>query len=169
MEIQTKWIKGEHNTIADSLSRDFSHFHPETTLSDHLYHLICTEMEFFPIIDLFSNGVNTKCKEFCSSIPNPNAISNNALSISWKNLPSLYAFPPGFLLHKVAFKIYNECNNNMLFCSIAQGTEPWIPLVKTRGKSYKTYQVAIEDCQIVQRDSTLHSVQHPLNLIACKI
>lgn len=169
IQIHTRWIRGKNNRIADSLSRDFSPIHPETTLNEQFYKQICTEMNFFPKIDLFSNGFNSKCTNFCSSIPHAKSISNDALSISWKNLHLLYAFPPGFLLHKVAFKIYSECRNNMLFCSIAQGTEPWIPLVRAVCKLQKSYQVEIEDYQIVPKDVTSLSARRPLNLIVFKI
>ena len=155
--------------MADSLSRDFGSIHPEVTVDDNLFNLICTEMNFFPEVDLFSNGFNSKCKRFCSSIPNAKAISNNALQISWKDPSLLYAFPPGFLLHKVAFKIHNECSNNMLFCTVSQETEPWIPLVKTVSKEFRKYKVRVEDCQILRMDYTLPLAQHHLNLIAFKI
>ena len=169
IEIQTKWIKGKNNILADSLSRDFGYINPETTLNNDLYNLICSEMDFFPEIDLFSNGFNSKCVRFCSSIPNSNAISNNALNISWKGSSLLYAFPPGFLLHKVAFKIYSECSNNMLFCAISQETEPWVPLVKAVSKQHRKYKVKIEDSQIVHVDYTLPSARHRLILFAFKI
>ncbi|XP_068243364.1 uncharacterized protein [Palaemon carinicauda] len=169
IDIQTKWIKGKCNVIADSLSRDFGSIHPEATLDDNLFNLICTDMNFSPEIDLFTNGFNSKCKRFCSSVPNTKAISNNALHISWEGSSPLYAFPPGFLLHKVAFKIYNECNNNMLFCTVSQETEPWIPLVKRVSKEYRKYKVKAEGCQILHMDCTLPLAQHHLNLITFRI
>lgn len=169
ISIHTKWIKGKDNTLADTLSRNFNDFHPETSLSDELFHLICSDMSFSPEIDLFSNGFNSKCKRFCSSSPNENAISNNALNISWSCPSLLYAFPPGFLLNKVAFKIYKECNNNMLFCTISQDSEPWIPLVRAASKIHKTYKVTIDDYQTAHKASTSHSAQSPLDLHAYKI
>ena len=169
IEIQTKWIKGKVNIMADSLSRDFGNIHPETTLNNNLYELICSEMDFYPEIDLFSNGFNSKCTRFCSSIPHTNAISSNALNISWEGPSPLYAFPPGFLLHKVAFKIYRECSNNMLFCDVSQETEPWILLMKAVAKQYKRYKTGIKDCQIVLKDDISLSAQPVLQLIVCKI
>ena len=169
IQIQTKWIKGLENTLADSLSRSFDNIHPETTLNNEFFNVICSDMNFFPDVDLFSNGLNSKCEKFCSSAPNDNAISNNALNISWRNSSHFYAFPPGYLLHKVAFKIHNECNNNMLFCFISQETEPWIPLIRAVAKQLKKYPIHVEDCQIVPMEYTSHLAQHPLNLIAVKI
>ena len=169
IQILTKWIKGKSNTIADLLSRDLGYIHPDTSLSDNLYNLICSDMNFTPHIDLFSNGFNSKCTKFCSSLPNLKAISNNAFNISWKDSTPLYAFPPGFLLHKVAFKIYNECNNNMLFCTISQVTEPGIPLVRSVSKQHKFYKVSIEDFQIVHRGYTSLSARPHLTLIVFRI
>ena len=169
IQIVTKWIKGTLNTIADSLSRDLNLFHPEICLNDTLFKLICSDMNLTPEIDLFSNGLNSKCTRFCSSLPNPNAICNNALNISWKGPTTFYAFPPGFLLHKVAFKIYSECYNNMLFCTLSQGTEPWIPLVQSVAKHLKQYTVCIEDYQIVHRDSISPSARLQSTLIVFKI
>ena len=60
-------------------------------------------------------------------------------------------------------------NYNMLFCSLSQGTEPWIPLVKSVVKQYKNYQVKLEDSQIVLKDYTSPSVKRQLTLTAFKI
>ena len=57
----------------------------------------------------------------------------------------------------------------MLLFSTAQDSEPWIPLVRAMCKIHKTYRVEVEDCQVVLRDFTSDSVQHPLNFIVFKI
>ena len=68
IQIKTKWIKSKRNVLADSLSRDLWILHPEIILSDDLYRIICKDMNFFPEIDLFSNGINTKCERFYSKL-----------------------------------------------------------------------------------------------------
>ena len=126
-------------------------------------------MNIYPEIDLFTNSLNSKCKRFCSSTPNPNAISNNALNLSWKGPTIFYAFPPGLLLHKVAFKIHKECNNNMLFCTVSQDTEPWIPLVRAVAKEHKMYKVTIEDSLITHMAFTAQSAMLQSTLTVYKI
>ena len=169
IQIRTRWIKGTNNILADSLSREAGNLHPEVSLSNSLYNLICKDLKIFPEIDLFTDGLNSKCIRFCSSVPNPNSICINAFNINWGGSVPLYAFPPGHLLSKVVFKINRECNNNMLFCVVSQGMEPWIPLVMKVAKKVESYKIRVEGSQIVQSGSTIHSALPLSSLIAFKI
>lgn len=105
IEIQTKVVKGERISHVDKLSRivDLEDYQ----LKNKSYTAVKRRMGI-PKIDLFATRFSTKEERFVSREYDPIAVETDALTISWRGLGLLYAFPPTYLIPKVLQKVADE-------------------------------------------------------------
>ena len=113
-------IKGESNTIADSLSRGktkipWSEWSLCPLVTQQIFAIFGT-----PNIDLFASRHNHKLPTYCSWDLDPSSLARDSLSISWNNLWG-YAYPPISLIPQVLRKVSLSTGKILLLA-------PWWPL-----------------------------------------
>jgi hypothetical protein len=82
-----------------------------------------------PVIDLFASRSNTKCSNYVSWKPDPDAIAVDAFTISWRTR-YFYAFPPFSLILKCLRKIIDEQAHGILVFPYWP-SQPWFPLLQS--------------------------------------
>ena len=99
VHLDVKYLPGQDNTLADVLSRrgqvlgtEWS-LHPQVTRS-------LLRVWGNPSIDLFATCFNAKLPLYCSFVPDPQAVFEDAFRHPWDDL-DLYAFPPFPLVGRV--------------------------------------------------------------------
>lgn len=90
-----------------------------------------------PEIDLFASRTNAKCETYVSWRPDPDAITVDAFTLSWKNM-YFYAFPPVSLVLKCIKKIIMDKAEGILIFP-NWPSQPWFPLLKTLIRSHIIY------------------------------
>lgn len=95
-------IPGQDNSVADSLSRNFSSS-VEWELNQGIFEEICQQFGK-PDIDLFASRHNAKLPRYCSWISDNYCCKVDAFSFSW-NTEFLYIFPPFRLVGRCWQKI----------------------------------------------------------------
>lgn len=80
-----------------------------------------------PEIDLFASRTNAKCRVYVSWKPDPDALSVDAFTISWKKY-YFYCFPPFAIIQKCLQKIVSEQSTG-IFVFPYWPTQVWFPLL----------------------------------------
>ena len=117
-------IRGVDNVTADTLSRNFSDT-TEWKLSEKVFSFICSQC-FTPDIDLFASRLNTQLKRFISWMPDPEAFTTDAFSVSWSGSKP-YVFPPFSLLPRVIRKIQDDQVSKAILIVPYWTTQTWFP------------------------------------------
>lgn len=124
------WIFAEYVASNENLAYEGSRINnidTEWELSGYAYNTLCKEFGN-PSIDLFATRINRKCERYCSWERDPDALSINSLTISWKD-EFWYAFPPFSLILKVLKKIKEEGSTGILIVPL-WSIQPWYPEFK---------------------------------------
>ena len=103
IHLDVRYLPGQANVLADLLSRhgqvvgtEWS-FHPQVARS--LFRVWGN-----PSIDLFATCLNAKLPLYCSLVPDPHAVFEDAFRHPWDDL-DLYAFPPFSLIGRVIARV----------------------------------------------------------------
>ena len=120
------YIASADNKQADSLSRLINK-DTEWKLNSKVFDTIKRHFGI-PDIDLFACKENTKCKNFFSWKPDPEALQVDAFTVSWTGL-KFYAFPPFSLILKALVKIRQDRATGVMVVPDWLG-QPWYPLFK---------------------------------------
>lgn len=118
------YLSSRANTVADKESRR-SDTEIEWELCDIAYKTIVNTLGK-PQIDLFANRNNTKCQDYVSWLPDPDAFSIDAFTLKWLDT-FFYAFPPFALLSRVLQKIKREKAVGIVVAPLWP-SQPWYPL-----------------------------------------
>lgn len=86
-------------------------------------------------IDLFATRINTKCKIFVSWFRDPNSLTCDAFTISWKKY-FFYAFPPFAIILKVLRKIMDDKATGIMVIP-NWPSQAWYPLFESMRVSEK--------------------------------
>jgi hypothetical protein len=106
LELRVEHIAGEHNTIADRLSRNLMTERNEWRLSDQAMRMIVRRFGE-PTIDWFASPTNHRCPRFASwhSEPQrPRAVYHDAMSVDWSKDFGLFV-PPINMISRVMNRI----------------------------------------------------------------
>ena len=79
------WISAVHipgKTVADYISRSLAD-NTEWQLAPMIFKNTVRTFSFVPELDLFASYLNTQVPCYVSSIPDPNAVANDAFGLSW--------------------------------------------------------------------------------------
>ena len=121
--LRARHIPGCLNVIADKLSRHNQVIQTEWSLSQQVFHLLCSKWGR-PQIDLFATRFNHRLPKFVSPVSDLAAWAVDALSLSWGNL-DVYAFPPVSLLNQVVSKLVDQGCHRMILVASGWPNMPW--------------------------------------------
>ena len=120
-----RYLPGKANVLADQLSRrgqvigtEWS-LHPEVT--KQLFCRLGT-----PTLDLFATSLNKKLPLYCSLVPDPMAVMEDAFMHPWDGL-EVYAFPPFALIRRVLNRLMSSDCCRMLLVAPSWPRQEWYP------------------------------------------
>ena len=103
VHLEARYLPGESNVLADVLSRRGQVVGTEWSLHPQVARaLLCAWGN--PSIDLFATCLNAKLPLYCSLVPDPQAVFEDAFRHPWDDL-DLYAFPPFALVGRVIARV----------------------------------------------------------------
>ena len=101
--LDARYLPGENNVLADVLSRRGQVVGAEWSLYPQVARSLL-RMWGNPLIDLFATCLNAKLPLYCSLVPDPQAVFQDAFRHPWDDL-DLYAFPPFPLVGRVIARV----------------------------------------------------------------
>ena len=124
IQLLVKHIPGRFNTLADRMSRIDKPISTEWSLNQEIANKIFQIMDF-PSIDLFATRLNHRLPLYVSPIPDPKALSIDAISMDWNRIHA-YVFPPFHLIQTVINKIrISQCKKVLI--APLWPDRPWFP------------------------------------------
>ena len=103
VHLDARYLPGESNVLADVLSRRGQVVGTEWSLHPQVARALLRAWGN-PSIDLFATCLNAKLPLYCSLVPDPQAVFEDAFRHPWNDL-DLYAFPPFALVGRVIARI----------------------------------------------------------------
>ena len=103
VHLEARYLPGESNVLADVLSRHGQVVGTEWSLHPQVARALLRTWGN-PSIDLFATCLNAKLPLYCSLVPDPQAIFEDAFRHPWDDL-DLYAFPPFALVGRVIARV----------------------------------------------------------------
>ena len=79
-----------------------------------------------PVVDRFATVHNTHLPQFMALVPEPRALTIDALSQDWQGR-SMYMFPPFLLLNKVIQKLRTTQTGEVILIAPWWPSQPWFP------------------------------------------
>ena len=123
VQLQSRFIPGRRNVLADQLSRRAQVLPAEWSLHPDVCHHLW-KVWGAPHIDLFATRLNHRLPVYCSPLPDPQAWATDALVTPWDHLWT-YAYPPPALLGAVIHKFGQTQNSRMLLVAPLWPQQPW--------------------------------------------
>ena len=123
--IQTQFLSGLQNVVADAMSRPGQVLPTEWTLHQE----ICGRLWRLwgqPSVDLFATGLNFRLQAFVSPFPDPLAVAVDAFLFDWSHL-ELYAFPPTAVLRRVINKLLSAQGTFLTLIAPFWPRQEWFP------------------------------------------
>ena len=122
VHLEARYLPGESNVLADVLSRRGQVVGTEWSLHPQVARaLLCTWGN--PSIVLFATCLNAKLPLYCSLVPDPQAVFEDAFRHPWDDL-DLYAFPPFALVGRVIARVQQS---SRVVRRLAASTDPTTP------------------------------------------
>ena len=103
VHLDARYLPGENNVLADVLSRRGQVVGTEWSLHPQVARSLLRRWGN-PSIDLFATCLNAKLPLYCSLVPDPQAVFEDAFRHPWDDL-DLYAFPPFPLVGRVIARV----------------------------------------------------------------
>ena len=103
VHLDARYLPGESNVLADVLSRRGQVVGTEWSLHPQVARALLRAWGN-PSIDLFATCLNAKLPLYCSLVPDPQAVFEDAFRHPWDDL-DLYAFPPFPLVSRVIARV----------------------------------------------------------------
>lgn len=125
VSLVARYIPGSRNVVADQLSRRGQVIGTEWSL-----HPLVTKEAFrlwgAPVVDLFASALNKKLPVYCSLLPDPLALQEDAFLMQWDDL-DVYAFPPFNLIRRVLNRVLNAQRLRMTLVAPCWPQKEWFP------------------------------------------
>ena len=106
VHLDARYLPGENNVLADVLSRRGQVVGTEWSLHPQVARSLLRAWGN-PSIDLFATCLNAKLPLYCSLVPDPQAVSEDAFRHPWDDL-DLYVFPPFALVGRVIARVHQS-------------------------------------------------------------
>ena len=120
VHLEARYLPGESNVLADVLSRRGQVVGTEWSLHPQVARALLRAWGN-PSIDLFATCLNAKLPLYCSLVPDPQAVFEDAFRHPWDGL-DLYAFPPFALVGRVIARVQQSSRVAMtLVAPLARG------------------------------------------------
>ena len=103
VHLEARYLPGESNVLADVLSRRGQVVGTEWSLHPQVARALLRTWGN-PSIDLFATCLNAKLPLYCSLVPDPQAVFEDAFRHPWDDL-DLYTFPPFALVGRVIARV----------------------------------------------------------------
>ena len=103
VHLEARYLPGESNVLADVLSHRGQVVGTEWSLHPQVARALLRAWGN-PSIDLFATCLNAKLPLYCSLVPDPQAVFEDAFRHPWNDL-DLYAFPPFALVGRVIARV----------------------------------------------------------------
>ena len=103
VHLDARYLPGENNVLADVLSRRGQVVGTEWSLHPQVARALLRAWGN-PSIELFATCLNAKLPLYCSLVPDPQAVFEDAFRHPWNDL-DLYAFPPFALVGRVVARV----------------------------------------------------------------
>ena len=114
--LKARHVPGCLNVISDKLSRQGQIIQMGWSRHQEVFDLLCQTWHH-PQVDMFAT-------KFVSPVPDPNAWTVDALTVSWENL-DMYAFSPVSLLGKVVSKLSDHLYKRVILIAPGWPIMPW--------------------------------------------
>ena len=108
VHLDARYLPGESNVLADLLSRRDQVIGAEWSLHPQVARALLRHWGS-PLIDLFVTSFNAKLSLYCSHVPDPQAVFEDAFCHPWDNL-DVYTFPPFPLFGRVVARVRETPN-----------------------------------------------------------
>ena len=131
VHLDARYLPGESNVLADVLSRRGQVVGTEWSLHPQVARALLRAWGN-PSIDLFATCLNAKLPLYCSLVPDPQAVFEDAFRHPWDDL-DLYAFPPFPLVGRVIARVQESSRVAMTLARegvvrrLAASTDPTTP------------------------------------------
>ena len=106
VHLDARYLPGQDNVLADTLSRRGQVVGTEWSLHPQVARSLLRAWGN-PSIDLFATCLNAKLPLYCSLVPDPQAVFEDAFRHPWDDL-DLYAFPPFPLVSRVIARVHES-------------------------------------------------------------
>ena len=121
--LEARYLPGQSNILADLLSRRNQVLAAEWSLLPQVAKKIIRTWGS-PTIDLFATHLNAKLPLYCSLIPDPQAVFEDAFRHPWNSL-YVYAFPPFNLVDRVVARVRETPNLSMTLIAPLWPEKSW--------------------------------------------
>ena len=121
--LEARYLPGQSNVLADLLSRHNQVLAAEWSLLPQVAKKIIRTLGS-PTINLFATHLNAKLPLYCSLIPDPQAVFEDAFRHLWNHL-DVYAFPPFHLVERVVARVRETPNLSMTLITPLWPEKAW--------------------------------------------
>jgi hypothetical protein len=98
--LNVNWIPRDLNIVADAISNSLDY--TDYFVTQDFFNMVAKDFERKPVIDLFANEYNTKCKKYFSLTFTKNACGVDAFCYNWKLYGLGWIFvPPPMILRAI--------------------------------------------------------------------
>ena len=118
-----RYLPGKSNVLADQLSRKGQVIGTEWSLHPQVANQIFRVLGT-PTLDLFATSLNKKLALYCSLVPDPSAVMEDAFMHPWDNL-EVYAFPPFALIRRVLNRLMGADSCRMVLVAPSWPHQEW--------------------------------------------
>ena len=123
VHLEARYLPGESNVLADVLSRRGQVVGTEWSLHPQVARALLRTWGN-PSIDLFATCLNAKLPLYCSLVPDPQAVFEDAFRHPWDDL-DLYAFPPFALVGRVIARVQQSSSVAMTLVAPLWPEKEW--------------------------------------------
>ena len=123
VHLEARYLPGESNVLADVLSRRGQVVGTEWSLHPQVARALLRAWGN-PSIDLFATCLNAKLPLYCSLVPDPQAVFEDAFRHPWDDL-DLYAFPPFALVGRVIARVQQSSRVSMTLVAPLWPEKEW--------------------------------------------
>jgi hypothetical protein len=164
--IETKFVPGKLNVLADQLSRSHQLLHTEWTIAHQALEPLW-QLWGKPMIDLFATKYTKRLSLYVSPIRDPEAWSTDAFQMSWSGLDA-YAYPPTALIQQVLAKVVLE-KPRLILVTPFWPSAAWFPDLKALAKEGPMHLNLRKGLLLQPRSGVPHNNPQFLNLTAWRL